>query len=188
MRGGKVLKADTPPVRRVGPPSSLGTRRQIKDIDEMLLSNIERTRSWYMGLPILSLLSRRPDTTVKSTNRGRGSRGYPNTESRIRFRTAGGRGRGRPDGDRVRHLRFVYPASSIELTSSHVRGVCEGRGLYTGESRRIKRSFEPWLSSCRAVEAPSRARDAVEALSRPCLVACRACGAPVEVLSSSCVE
>ena len=46
---------------------------------------------------------------------------------------------------------------------------------------------EPWhLSSCRAVEAPSRrCRGAVEALSRCCRgLACRACRVTVELLSS----
>ena len=46
---------------------------------------------------------------------------------------------------------------------------------------------EPWhLSSCRAVEAPSRrCRGAVEALSRCCRgLACRACRVTVEFLSS----
>ena len=46
--------------------------------------------------------------------------------------------------------------------------------------------LEPWLSSCRAVEAPSRhCRGAVEALSRRCRgLACRACRVTVEFLSS----
>ena len=47
-------------------------------------------------------------------------------------------------------------------------------------------ALEPWLSSCRAVEAPSRrCRGAVEVLSRCCRgLACRACRVPVESLSS----
>ena len=47
-------------------------------------------------------------------------------------------------------------------------------------------TLEPWLSSCRAVEAPSRhCRGAVEALSRRCRgLACRACRVTVEFLSS----
>ena len=54
----------------------------------------------------------------------------------------------------------------------------------TSECERI--FFEPWLSSCRAVEAPSRhCRGAVEALSRPCLSSLSSyCRVPVEFLSS----
>ena len=47
-------------------------------------------------------------------------------------------------------------------------------------------NIEPWLSSCRAVEAPSRrCRGAVEALSRPCLSSLLSyCRVTVEFLSS----
>ena len=49
-----------------------------------------------------------------------------------------------------------------------------------------KRTLEPWLSSCRAVEAPSRrCRGTVEVLSRPCLSSLSSsCQVPVESLSS----
>ena len=94
------------------------------------------------------------------------------------------------------HKSFFYRMRLCTvLCTVHRAPVCPGspRCLFTGVSMNQRHDngsrrmmmVEPWLSSCRAVEAPSRhCRGAVEALSRRCRgLACRA---PWSSLSSYC--